>query len=44
MLLPSLSLRGIGDYLGLASGVVLGFALFTGPMSNLTDSLRKKDA
>lgn len=44
MLMPSLSFRGIGDYLGLATGVILGFALFVGPMQNLTDSMRKKDA
>ena len=44
MLIPSLSLQGLGDYLGLASGIVLGFALFTGPMANLTSSLKKKDA
>lgn len=44
MLMPNLSLRGLGDYLGLASGIVLGFALFTGPMQNLTASLKKKDA
>ena len=44
MLFPSFSLRGLGDYLGLASGIVLGFALFTAPMQNLTSSLKKKDA
>tara|TARA_R110000824_G_scaffold16434_5_gene68113 strand:- start:90 stop:224 length:135 start_codon:yes stop_codon:yes gene_type:complete len=44
MLMPSLSLTGLGDYLGLASGIVLGFALFTGPMANLTSSLKKTDA
>tara|TARA_R110000765_G_scaffold227503_1_gene331370 strand:+ start:325 stop:459 length:135 start_codon:yes stop_codon:yes gene_type:complete len=44
MLMPSFSLRGLGDYLGLASGIVLGFALFTAPMQNLTSSLKKKDA
>ncbi len=44
MLLPSLSFRGIGDYLGFASGLVLGYALFTAPMANLTQSLRRKDA
>ena len=42
MLLPSFTLRGVGDYIAIASGIVLGFALFTSPMSNLTDSLKKK--
>jgi hypothetical protein len=41
MLLPSLSFRGIADYLALAAGAVLGFALFTQPMQNLTNSLKK---
>lgn len=42
MLLPSFSMRGIGDYLAVATGIVLGFALFTAPMNNLTNSLKKK--
>ena len=42
MLLPSFTLRGVGDYLAVASGIVLGFALFTAPMNNLTTSLKKK--
>ena len=42
MLLPSFTLKGVGDYIAMVSGIVLGFALFTQPMSNLTDSLKKK--
>lgn len=44
MLLPTLSFRGIGDYVGFVSGIVLGYALFTAPMANLTQSLKRKDA
>lgn len=44
MLLPSLSFGGLSDYLGFASGLVLGYALFTAPMANLTDSLKRKEA
>jgi len=42
MLLPQMSLRGVGDYLAIAVGITLGFALFTAPMNNLTSSLKKK--
>jgi len=41
MLLPTPSLRGLVDYFALASGIVIGFAILSGPMQNLTDTLRK---
>lgn len=40
--LPRLSLEGIADYLALAVGVSLGFAIFRSPMNQLEDAFSKK--
>ena len=42
--LPTLTLAGVGDYLGLALGVSLGFAIFYGPMQSIQNSLKKNGA
>ena len=42
--LPTLSLSGIGDYMGLALVVSLGFAIFYGPMQSIQNSLKKNGA
>ena len=42
MLLPRFTLTGFGDYFAAATGVVIGFALFTAPMNNLVTSMKKQ--
>jgi hypothetical protein len=40
-LLPKLSFSGIADYLAITVGIALGFAIFSAPMEQLKDGLRK---
>lgn len=40
-ILPTASFRGVVDYLALAAGIILGFAVISGPMQNITSSLKK---
>ena len=39
--LPTPSLVGVIDYLSLAVGIILGFAILRQPMNNLESGLRK---
>tara|TARA_R110001583_G_scaffold131763_2_gene283594 strand:+ start:577 stop:720 length:144 start_codon:yes stop_codon:yes gene_type:complete len=39
--LPRLSFDGIIDYLALAGGIAIGFAVFTQPMAQLENAFRK---
>ena len=39
--LPQMSFMGVIDYLALATGVAVGFAIFRGPMQQLEDALRR---
>ena len=40
-ILPKLTLRGIGDYVAIAVGLSLGFAIFSAPLKQLQDGFRK---
>ena len=40
-LFPRLSAMGIADYFGIAVGLSLGWAIFSGPMSTLEINLKK---
>jgi len=40
-LLPKLTFTGIADYLAVTIGIAVGFAIFSGPMQQLKDGLRK---
>jgi hypothetical protein len=40
--LPTPSLKGVVDYVALAVGIILGFAILNGPMDNLESGLRKQ--
>jgi len=39
--LPSMSFRGVIDYVALAAGVAIGFAVWQPVLSGLEDSLKK---
>tara|TARA_B110000444_G_C18831545_1_gene593518 strand:+ start:2473 stop:2616 length:144 start_codon:yes stop_codon:yes gene_type:complete len=40
-MLPSPSFKGIVDYLALAAGIMLGFAILSAPMRSVESSFRK---
>ncbi len=40
-LLPRLTFSGITDYLAVTVGIAVGFAIFSAPMQQLKDGLRK---
>lgn len=40
-MLPTPSFKGLVDYFAFASGIIIGFAILTTPMQNLTATLRK---
>jgi hypothetical protein len=41
-LLPRLTFDGLSSYFGLAIGLAVGFAIFTTPMRQLENGLRKQ--
>jgi hypothetical protein len=41
-LLPRLTFEGMSSYFGLAIGLAMGFAIFTSPMLQLENGLRKQ--
>jgi hypothetical protein len=40
-ILPRLTAMGLVDYMALAAGLIVGFALFAQPMQRLEDAIRK---
>jgi len=40
-LLPSLTFKSMADYLAVSVGIAVGFAIFSAPMLQLKDGLRK---
>jgi len=40
-LLPSMTLKGVGDYLFLASGIIIGFLVLSGPLDAIQANLKK---
>ncbi len=40
--LPQMSFKGLLDYVALAAGLSIGFALFKPPMSTLENAFRRK--
>ncbi len=40
--LPKLSFTSIVDYLALAAGIAIGFAIFNPPMNTLENAFRRK--
>jgi len=40
-LLPSLTLDGIGSYLFLASGIIIGFLVLSAPLDSIQANLKK---
>lgn len=40
-LLPKLTFKSMADYLAISVGIAVGFAIFSAPMAQLKDGLRK---
>lgn len=40
-IIPNLTLKGTLDWFAVITGVIVGFAVFNGPMTTLSSSLRK---
>jgi hypothetical protein len=40
--LPRLSLTGLVDYVALAAGIAIGFALFRAPMNQLENAFKRQ--
>ncbi len=41
-ILPSPTFKGVIDYLALAAGIMLGFAILSGPMRSVEQSFKKQ--